>query len=464
MNTTQIHPPAQVSTRRLRGRHLQFMALGGAIGAGFLLGSGVAISEAGPSLLISYILAGTLVFFVIRALAELTLAYPSAGSFSTYAAHFIGPWSGFITGWSYWLGAVIVCVAECTGVGVLLHDFLPWLPQWIPALMTAVILFGINLCTVRLFGELEYWLAGIKVVTIGIVLLAGLVIVILHRPLLGGGDATIRNLWTHGGFFPRGAHGLFSAIPTVLFAFAGMEVLGLAANDTERVDETLPKAVNGVFYRIFILYVGSLLVIMSVIPWNRISSHQSPFVSVIALTGLPGAATIVGVVAISAIISSCNSGLYAASRMLYGLASTEQAPKLLQRVTCQNIPSLAISITSLCVIVGALLNYFIPKTIFHYALTATSWLILWAWASILLSHWYYFRQLPERERTRRPLPLPGAPYSNIVILIAADIVAIFLASTPHSLLIFIFVAMWFALLTISFRWTRGVRHRTDLLQ
>ncbi len=319
MNTIPQQSSAPAPIQQLRGRHLQFMALGGAIGAGFFLGSGVAISEAGPALLISYTLAGTLVFFVMRALAELTLAHPSSGSFSTYAARFIGPWAGFVTGWSYWLGAVLVCVAECTGVGVLLHNFFPWLPQWVPALMTAVILCAVNLCTVRLFGELEYWLAGIKVLTIGLVLVTGIVLVVLHHHSLNG-DASLRNLWIHGGFLPRGVGGLLRSLPTVLFAFAGMEVLGLAANDTERMSETLPKAVNGAFYRIFILYVGSLLVIMSAIPWDQISPHQSPFVSVIALAGMPGAAVVVGIVAITAIVSSCNSGLYAASRMLYGLA------------------------------------------------------------------------------------------------------------------------------------------------
>src|SRR5260221_12631639 len=289
-------PAETQAARTLKGRHLQLMGMGAAIGAGFFLSSGSAIHEAGPGLLLAYLLAGSVMYLIMRALGELALAYPSAGSFTTYATKFLGPLAGFIMGWSYWLGALLVGIAEITAVGILLRPWFPGIPQWVPALCAVVLLYAINIQTGRSFGEAEYWMAMIKVGTLLGLLLWGFAIFFFRIGNVGR-QATISNLWTYGGFLPRGFSGVLTAPPAVVFAFGGVEVIGLAAAETERPEHTLPQAIRGIIYRIIFIYVGSLAVFMMLYPWNLFEPTKSPFVLVLQHAGLSAAAgvwTIVG--------------------------------------------------------------------------------------------------------------------------------------------------------------------------
>jgi AAT family amino acid transporter len=285
-------PAKTQPARTLKGRHLQLMGMGAAIGAGFFLSSGSAIHEAGPGLLLAYLLAGTVMYLIMRALGELALAYPSAGSFTTYATKFLGSLAGFIMGWSYWLGSLLVGIAEITAIGILLRPWFPEMPQWVPALGAVVLLYTINIQTVRSFGEAEYWMAMIKVGTLFGVLLCGVAIWLFR---IGGVDrqASIANLWAYGGFFPNGVSGVLAALPAVVFAFGGGEVIGLAAAETERPEHTLPKAIRGIIYRIIFIYVGSLAIFMILCPWNRFEPTKSPFVFVLQHAGLSAAAGVV---------------------------------------------------------------------------------------------------------------------------------------------------------------------------
>src|SRR5712671_707707 len=287
-------------SRTLKGRHLQLMGMGAAIGAGFFLSSGSAIHEAGPGILLAYLLTGTVMYLIMRALGELALAHPSAGSFATYATKFLGPLAGFIMGWSYWLGALLVGIAEITAVGILLRPWFPGIPQWVPALGAVVLLYAINIQTVRSFGEAEYWMAMIKVATLLGVLLCG-VAILLFRIGDVGRQASISNLWAYGGFLPNGFSGVLAALPTVVFAFGGVEVIGLAAAETERPEHTLPRAIRGIIYRIIFIYVGSLAIVMMLYPWNLFEPAQSPFVLVLQHAGLSAAAGVVTFVAITAL-------------------------------------------------------------------------------------------------------------------------------------------------------------------
>jgi AAT family amino acid transporter/D-serine/D-alanine/glycine transporter len=425
------------------------MAIGGVIGAGFFLGSGLAISKAGPALLIAYVLAGTVVFLMMRALGELSLAYPSAGSFSTYATKFIGPITGFVTGWSFWLTALIVGVAESTGIGLLWHQWHPGTPQWIPALFAVLLLYGINMRTVESFGEVEFWLSLIKVFTIVGVLIYGTAILLFKIGDLGR-HAAVSNLWTYGGLLPKGISGLVASLPAVMFAFGGIEVLGLAAAETENPQKTLPRAINGVFYRILFFYIGSLALMMVLFPWNGIDPQQSPFVLILINAGLPAAANVVTFVAITALFSSCNNALYGTSRMASALAASGQAPLRLQKLSKRNIPAFSVTLSASILMIGVLLNYLAPDRIFSYALTAIAWLMLGYWGGIALCHLNYVRGKSRNKLGRGAFQLPGSPYTNWFILVMISVVAVSFVingSTRHVLYILV---VWIGLLVAGY--------------
>jgi amino acid transporter, AAT family len=434
--------------RGLKNRHLQLMGIGGAIGAGFFLGSGAAISQAGPALLIAYVLTGVVIFLMMRALGEMTVACPAVGSFSSYATQFIGPLAGFITGWSYWLAFLLVGIAEMTGVGLLLHHWFPHLPQWIPALCSVLLLYGINIRGVRSFGETEYWLTMIKVVTIVAVLLCGLSILFFRMGSLGK-QAAMSNLWTHGGFLPKGLHGLLAALPLVIFSFGGIESICLASAETERLAYTLPRAINGILYRIMLFYIGSFAVIMMLYPWNLFDPKESPFVMVLAYAGFPAAAKAVTFVAITALLSSCNTGLFGTSRMLHALASSGQAPARLRKLNERNIPSLSLTVSGSILMFGVVLNYLIPDKILGYLLTMVAWLLLWAWSSIALSHLLYRRAETKNKVRHANFRMPGSPYTNWAILLLMGVTAIMIAAYGSSPITFYLLLLWIVLLTVA---------------
>ena len=297
---------AQDFHRGLKDRHVQLIALGGAIGVGLFLGSGRAISQAGPGLIFAYAAAGVIIFFIMRALGELMLHRPVAGSFATYAEEYVSPFAGFATGWSYWFMWVVTGMAEITAVGIYTHYWFPDVPQWIPALVTLGVLYGVNLVAVKLFGELEFWFALIKIVAILALLVAGPLFLIF-----GSGEhaeaASVSNLWDHGGLFPTGMLGVVLALQMVMFAFQGVELLGVTAGEVEDPAKSLPKATNAVVWRILVFYIGALLVVMMLVPWTEFSAGESPFVMVFERMGLPAAALVINFVVITAAASSCNS-------------------------------------------------------------------------------------------------------------------------------------------------------------
>ena len=442
--------PAETQpARTLKGRHLQLMGMGAAIGAGFFLSSGSAIHEAGPGLLLAYLLAGSVMYLIMRALGELALAYPSAGSFTTYATKFLGPLAGFIMGWSYWLGALLVGIAEITAVGILLRPWFPSIPQWVPALCAVVLLYAVNIQTVRSFGETEYWMSMIKVATLFGVLICG-VAILLFRIGDVGLQASIANLWTHGGFLPNGFSGVLAALPTVIFAFGGVEVIGLAAAETERPEHTLPRAIRGIIYRIIFIYVGSLAVFMMLYPWNLFEPAQSPFVLVLQHAGLSAAAGVVTFVAMTALVSSCNCGLFASSRMLRSLASAGQAPLRLQSLSRQGIPHFSVSVSGMAMLIGVGLNYVMPERLFGYLLTMVAWLILLVWANIMLTHLLYRRAVSRGQAKRVSFRMPGAPYTSWLVLLAIGFVAVMLTVHESSVFTLYIVLSWFGLLTVAY--------------
>jgi amino acid transporter, AAT family len=448
------------TSHSLKNRHLQLMALGGAIGAGFFLGTGAAISQAGPALLIAYLLAGSMIYLVMRALGELTLAYPARGSFAAYATQFISPLAGFITGWSYWLTFLLVGVAEITGIGLLVHQWYPAIPQWIPALCATMTLYAINMRTVKSFGESEYWLAMIKVVAIVAVLLAGLAILIFK---IGdsGAHAHVSNLWQHGGILPKGFPGLLAAVPLVIFSFGGTEVIGFAAAETDKPEQTLPRAINGLFFRIILFYVGSIAIVMMVYPWNSLNPKESPFVSVLRQAGFASAAATLTVVAISAFFSSSNTFLYGSSRLLHALSTSGDAPASLQALNKRKIPYLSVTLSGTLLMMGVALNYLIPDKIFGYLLSASVWIVLWVWTSIMLCHLNYRRTLSKSSASHVSYKLPGAPLTNWIVILLIGVVGLLIATNGQTRTTFYVVMLWLGTLVAAYYAKNSRQRSTD---
>src|SRR5256885_5288336 len=278
-------------SRNLRNRHIQLIAFGGTIGVGLFLGSARAIHNAGPGLLLAYALGGVAIFFIMRALGELLTYRPVAGSFATSADEFCGPFAGFVTGWSYWFMWVVMAMAELTAIGIYVRSWFPCVPQWLPRLIALLAVSGSNLLAVRVFGELEFWFALIKVATIVALIIAGLAVIVLHAGNLGA-TASFTNLWAHGGFLPFGITGVLLTLQIVMFAYAGVELIGVTAGEAQDPAVALPRATNGIIARILIFYLGALLVIMAVVPWDQTSPSASPIVFVFDKLRLPPAASL----------------------------------------------------------------------------------------------------------------------------------------------------------------------------
>ncbi|WP_044639757.1 amino acid permease [Risungbinella massiliensis] len=438
-------------TRDLKDRHIQLIAIGGAIGVGLFLGSAKAIKAAGPALALSYIIGGIAIFFIMRALGELAIYRPISGSFSAYADEFVGPWAGFITGWTYWFMWVTIVMAEATAIGLYVKYWFPQVPQWLAALLSIIVVYLINLLAVKVFGELEFWFALIKIVTILLLIVVGLTIL-----LTGWGDTPVgfSNLWTHGGFFPNGTGGMLFALQMVMFAFIGVELIGVTAGETEDPEKNIPSAVNNVLWRILIFYVGALVVIMALYPWNQISEEASPFVLTFSRIGIPAAAGIINFVVITAALSSANSGIFSTGRMLMTLAKQNQAPKAMGKVSKQHVPSVGITASSIVLLVGVLLNFFIPEEAFVYITSVGTVGALWTWGMILYTHIKYREAVKAKRVPESNFKMPGAPFTNWIVLIYLLVVTIMLWFDPDTRIALIIGPIWFLILIISYQFVK----------
>ncbi|SDE91017.1 amino acid permease [Sporomusa acidovorans] len=423
--------------RGLKERHIQLIALGGSIGVGLFLGSSTAMQAAGPSLLVSYLIAGILVFCLLRALGEVAVAQPVAGSFSAYAHTFLGPLAGYLTGWTYWFMWIVTGMAEITAIGVYVHYWLPTLPQWIPALLAVVFITGANLVRVEVYGEFEFWFAIIKVVAIIALIIVGLAM-ILFGVGNNGIPVGIAHLWQHGGFFPYGAAGPIMALSMVLFSYVGIEVIGITAGEAQDPRKTLPAAIDKVFWRIALFYIGALYVIMSIYPWTELGSMGSPFVSVFEKIGIGNAAGIMNFVVLSAALSACNSGVFSTGRMLYTLAVQGEAPAFLRTLNGSQIPVYGVLVSAVCLLVGVALNYFIPAKVFIYVTSIGTFACLWVWAIIFIVQLRFRQRLSKGAAAQLGYPMPLYPFSGILCLAMLVLVAVVMsynADTAPALII-----------------------------
>ncbi|WNO74552.1 amino acid permease [Streptomyces sp. AM8-1-1] len=380
----------------LKQRHLTMLGLGGVIGAGLFVGSGAGIAVAGPGIVLSYLIAGTIAMLVMRMLGEMSAAMPASGSFSVHAEKAIGRWAGFTVGWLYWFLLVVVLAVEATAAATIAHDWVPALPQWGWVLVFMVFFTLANLTAVRNFGEFEFWFAALKVGAIVLFLILGTLAVF---GLLPDTDPVgLTHLTGDGGFLPGGWSGVISGVLAVVFAFGGLEVVTIAAAETDDPARAVGRAVRSAVVRILFFYVGSMLVIVTLLPWTAQQAGLSPYVTVLDSIGIPQAGQIMNIVVFVALLSALNANLYGASRMVFSLAERGEAPRGLLRISGGGVPRRAVLASVAFGFVSVLLNLKWPDSVFLYLLNSVGAVLLFVWALIAVS------ELRLRRRIEREAP------------------------------------------------------------
>lgn len=444
--------------RQLTPRHITFMALGMCIGAGLFLGSASTIKLAGPSVLVAYAFGGTMIFIIMRALGEMAAHEPVAGSFSAYAHKYVGPLAGYLTGWNYWILMMGVGIAESTAVGIYMKTWFPDTPQWIWAFASVAMIGGLNLLAVKVYGELEFWFALIKVLTVVLMIMGGGAMIWLGWGN-GGQPVGLSNLWSHGGWFPNGLTGMVLALPVLVFSFGGIETIGMAAAEAAQPERTIPRAVNSVIWRILIFYIGSLFVIMALYPWNQLDADSSPFVTTFARLGIPQAAALINFVVITAALSSFNSTTFSGSRMLHSLADKGQAPAAMGRLSGHGVPVRGVLVTMACLLFGVLMNYLVPGRIFGMMMSILAFNTVWTWGMVLVAHWSF------RRRQAQPLGfrLRLWPLSSVLCLAFLLFVWVMLGWSPDTRVAIYVGVAWLALLTVAY-YGFGIERRMRVAQ
>lgn len=428
----EVAGPDAALRHGLRTRHLTMMGLGSAIGAGLFLGSGVGIATAGPAVLVSYALAGLLVVLVMRMLAEMASAVPSSGSFSVYAEKALGRWAGFTLGWVYWFTIVMVLGVEVTGVARIVTGWAPGVPQWAVALVVVALFAVVNLVGVRQFGEMEFWFAAVKVVAIVAFLVVGTALVL---GLLPGTDPVGTSVLLADGFAPTGVAGIAAGLLVVVFAFGGIEIVTIAAAEAQDPQRAVARATRSIVWRILLFYVGSVALMVLLLPWDAPALQQGPFVAVLDLAGLPGAARLMEVVVVLALLSAFNANVYATSRMAFSLAGRGDGPAVLRRVSRRDVPWVAVLVSVVLGLVAVALNWLLPDALLGILLNAVGASLLVVWILVAVAQLRLRPRLEAEARAAgRPLELrmwlyPGltwatlAALAGVVVLMATDTAA-----------------------------------------
>ena len=438
--------------RNLSNRHIQLIAISGAIGTGLFMGSGKTISLAGPSIVFVYMVIGFILFFVMRAMGEILLSNLNYKSFSDFANDLLGPWAGFFTGWTYWFCWVITGIADVVAIAGYAQHWFPELQAWIPMFLTVILLATLNLLTVKMFGETEFWFSMIKIVAIlGLIVIGIVLILISYHSTETGTTAAFSNLWQYGGFFPNGSMGFFAGFQIAIFAFVGIELVGTTAAETVDPNKNLPRAINSVPARIIFFYVFALIIIMSVTPWTLISPNKSPFVELFTLIGLPAAASIINFVVLTSAASSANSGIYSTSRMLFGLAKKQDAPEPFGKLSSRSVPANGLLFSCLCLFGGVVLIYLVPNVMeaFTIVTTISAILFMFIWSMILISYIAYRRKKADLHE-QSDFKMPGGTLMCFVCLAFFAFVIVLLTFEADTRQALIATPIWFVILGISY--------------
>ena len=449
--------------RGLKNRHIQLIALGGAIGTGLFLGSAGVLKSAGPSMILGYAIAGFIAFLMMRQLGEMIVEEPVAGSFSHFAHKYWGSYAGFLSGWNYWVLYVLVGMAELTAVGKYIQFWWPEIPTWVSALVFFIAVNLINTLNVKFFGETEFWFAIIKVVAIVGMIVLGCYLLFSGA---GGPQASISNLWSHGGFFPNGGMGLLMSMAFIMFSFGGLELVGITAAEAAEPRKVIPKAINQVVYRILIFYVGALTVLLSLYPWDQLlqtlgasgdAYSGSPFVQIFSLIGNDTAAHILNFVVLTAALSVYNSGVYCNSRMLFGLAEQGDAPKALMKLNKQGVPLRALGISALVTLLCVVINYVAPKDalVLLFALVVASLMI--NWALISLTH-IKFRKAMGEQGVVPSFKTFWFPFSNYLCLAFMLVIVGVMLAIPDMRPSVYAMPVWVGILFLAY-WLRSRKNK-----
>ena len=431
---------------------MEMIAIGGCIGTGLFMGSGKTISLAGPAIILVYAVTGFMLYFVMRAMGELLLHNPNYRSFVDFSEDLLGPQMAFFVGWSYWFAWIVAAIAETVAITGYMTFWWPTLPAWISASVTIVLLLTINLLAVKAFGELEFWLAIIKVIAILGFIGLGIWLTLTNFVSPEGTKAQISNLWIYGGFFPHGQAGVMAALQMTIFAFAGMEIVGTLSAEAKDPAKALPNAIRKIPWRILVFYIGTVTVMMTVVPWIEISPDHSPFVGMFSLMELTSAAAMVNFVITSSATSSCNSGIFATSRMLYGLAKTHNAPAVFGKLSSHHIPTSSVCLGTLLTLAVALVLTATDSMMqaFQMVGSVAALLFIFIWTIILVAHIVYRKKYPDchaRSSFRMPLSR-SMPY----VVLAFFAVVIYALSLDGVTRVALYVLpLWFAFLAASYR-------------
>jgi L-asparagine permease len=408
--------------KALKPRQIQMIAIGGAIGTGLFLGAGGRLAAAGPALVFVYAICGFFAFLVLRALGELIMHRPSSGSFVSYAREFYGEKMAFAVGWMYWLNWAMTSVADVTAVAIYMNFFkqyVPWMQgidQWVFALGALIIVLAMNMLSVKVFGELEFWFSLIKVVALATFLVVGVYFVIFGTPIEG--HVTGFSLITdNGGFFPNGILPAFIIIQGVLFAYASIELIGTTAGETEDPRKVIPGAIRTVVFRLLVFYVGSVLLLTLLLPYTAYKAGESPFVTFFGSIGIEGADIIMNLVVLTAVLSSLNAGLYSTGRILHSMAVSGSAPAALAKMNKAGVPYGGIAVTAVVTVIGVILNAIIPSEAFEIALNLSALGIICAWGVIVLCQLKLWHLSRRGEMSRPDFRMFGAPYTGILTLV-----------------------------------------------
>ncbi|AJJ61743.1 amino acid permease [Yersinia aldovae] len=445
--------------RGLKNRHIQLIALGGAIGTGLFLGIAQTIKMAGPSVILGYAIGGFIAFLIMRQLGEMVVEEPVAGSFSHFAYKYWGDFAGFLSGWNYWAMFILVGMAELTAVGIYIQYWWPEIPTWVSAAVFFVLINAINLINVRMFGETEFWFAIIKVAAIIGMIVFGAYLLASGS---GGPGASVTNLWAQGGFMPHGLGGLVMAMAVIMFSFGGLEMVGITAAEAEDPQHSIPKATNQVVYRILIFYIGSLTVLLSLYPWGNVVEGGSPFVMIFHALDSNLVATILNVVVLTAALSVYNSGVYCNSRMLFGLASQGNAPKLLTKVNKRGVPILSIALSALATSAGVVINYVMPGKAFELLMALVVSTLVINWVMICLAH-LKFRAAKMKEGSEPRFKALWYPYGNYLCLVFLAFILVIMYLTEGVQISVLMMPVWVVLLWCGFILTRR-KHKNRLTE
>ncbi|KAA9179718.1 amino acid permease [Enterococcus durans] len=434
--------------RGLKNRHVQLISIGGAIGTGLFLGSGKSIQLAGPSILFAYLITGCICFFIMRALGELLLSNTNNHSFLDFIAEYLGKKAAFVTGWTYWFCWIAIAMADLTAMGMYVRYWAPSVPQWLPEIIALVLLLGLNMVAVSLFGELEFWFALIKVVAIIAFIIIGAYMIITHYKT-SAGTVSISNLWSHGGFFPKGGKGFILSFQMVTFAFAGIELVGLVAGETKNPEKVLPEAINNIPIRIILFYLGSLFVIMSIYPWNSLNADNSPFVEVFSEIGITIAASLINLVVLSAAASACNSAIYSTGRMLRSLSQEGSAPKRFRRLTTHRVPGNALVFSTIVIFISVVLNYIMPSEVFTLISSIATTCFLFIWSMLVYTHLKYRKSILGKKA--HSFKMPFYPFSNYLVFLYMAFTCVVLLLGKDTRIALLLTPVWFICLLVIYR-------------